>query len=43
MSVYMIIEVEVTDEKLYSRYIAKVPAVITQFGGKYLARGPARR
>ncbi len=38
----MIIEVEVTDEKLYAEYVAKVPAVIANFGGKYLARGPAR-
>ncbi len=41
MSVYMIIEVKVADEKLYGEYVAKVPAVIAQFGGKYLARGPA--
>ena len=38
----MIIEVEVADENLYGEYVAKVPAIIAQFGGKYLARGPAR-
>ncbi len=37
----MIIEVEVTDEKLYAEYVAKVPAVIAKYGGRYLARGSA--
>ncbi len=42
MSVYKIIEVKVTDPQPYAEYVAKVPAVIAQFGGKYLASGPAK-
>ena len=38
MSVYMIIEIEVKDDKLYAEYVEKVPAVIAKYGGSYLAR-----
>ena len=41
MSVYMIIEIEIKDEKLYAEYVQRVPEVIAKHGGKYLARGAA--
>lgn len=39
MSVYMIIETEVKDKKMYGQYIEKVSAIIEKFGGRYLIRG----
>lgn len=39
MSVYMVIEIEVLNEGLYSEYVQMVPEVIEKHGGKYLARG----
>ncbi len=40
MAVYMIVEaIEVMDKRKYGEYIQKVPALIEQFGGRYLARG----
>lgn len=39
MAVYMIIEIEVRDEVLYSKYIDAVPEVVSRYGGRYLARG----
>ncbi len=39
MSVYMIIDVEVTDPDTYAKYVEKVPSVVQKFGGRYLARG----
>ena len=39
MSVYMIIDLEVTDSDAYAEYVDKVPALIKKFGGRYLARG----
>ena len=39
MSVYLIIEITVKDRELYSKYVEKVPAIIKEYGGKYLARG----
>lgn len=41
MSVYLILDIEVTDSAMYSRYIAKAPTIIEQFGGRYLVRGGA--
>ena len=38
MSVYMIIEMQIKDDKLYTEYVAKVPEVIAKYGGRYLAR-----
>lgn len=38
-SVYMIIDITVNDESLYSEYIAKVPKIIEKYGGRYLVRG----
>ena len=39
MSVYMIIEIEIRDNELYSKYVEKVPEVIGKYGGRYLVRG----
>jgi len=39
MSVYMIIEIDIKNEELYSQYVEKVPEIIDQYGGRYLIRG----
>ena len=39
MPVYMIIEVEVVDEKTYAEYIEMVPATVGKYDGRYLVRG----
>jgi len=39
MSVYLIIDLEVTDPEGYAEYVEKVPAVIKKYGGKYVIRG----
>lgn len=39
MSVYLIIEIKVKDNELYSKYVEKVPEVIESYGGRYLIRG----
>ncbi len=39
MSVYLIIEIEVKDRDIYSRYVERAPEIIKKYGGKYLARG----
>jgi uncharacterized protein (DUF1330 family) len=39
MPVYLIIEIAVKDRELYEEYVAKLPAIIEAYGGKYLARG----
>ncbi len=39
MSVYMIIEIEIKNSQLYSKYVEKVPKVVEKYGGRYLARG----
>ncbi len=39
MSVYMIIEIEIKNKQLYSKYVEKVPKVIEKYGGRYLIRG----
>ncbi len=38
MPAYVIVDIDVRDPKTYSDYIAKAPATVTAFGGKYLAR-----
>ena len=38
MSVYVIIDIAVIDQGLYEEYVARVPAVVEQYGGRYLAR-----
>lgn len=39
MSVYMIIEIQVTDHERYSEYVSRVPEILKRYGGRYLARG----
>ena len=39
MPVYLIIEIAVVDQGLYEEYVARVPAVVEQYGGRYLVRG----
>ena len=39
MAAYVIADIEITDPGAYEEYRAKVPATITQYGGKYVARG----
>jgi uncharacterized protein (DUF1330 family) len=39
MSVYMIIETKTKNAEKYAEYIAKVPSIISKYGGRYLVRG----
>ena len=39
MPAYLIANAEVTDPAAYERYRSNVPAVIAQYGGRYLVRG----
>lgn len=39
MPAYLIANAEVTDPATYERYRSAVPAVIAQYGGRYLVRG----
>lgn len=39
MPVYMVIEVQVKNNETYSKYIEKVPVIISKYGGRYLTRG----
>lgn len=39
MAAYLIAEVEITDPKAYEEYRKIVPATISKYGGRYLARG----
>jgi uncharacterized protein (DUF1330 family) len=41
MAAYVIADVEVLDRAGYAEYSLKVPATITAFGGRYIARGGA--
>ena len=41
MPAYLIANITVTDPEAFKAYGAKVPAVIAQFGGRYLVRGGA--
>lgn len=41
MPAYFVVNVEVTDPAGFERYRAAVPAVIAQYGGRYLVRGGA--
>jgi uncharacterized protein (DUF1330 family) len=38
MSVYLVIEIEVKDNELYSRYIDKAPDIVKKYGGRYLVQ-----
>ena len=39
MSVYMIVEIKIIDDKVYAEYVEKVRAVVEKHGGRYLVRG----
>ena len=39
MPAYLIANIEVTDPATFEKYRAGVPAVIAQYGGRYLIRG----
>jgi uncharacterized protein (DUF1330 family) len=39
MAAYLLVNVDVHDESVYAEYKARVPDVVRQFGGEYLARG----
>ena len=39
MAVYLIIDVAIIDQDVYEEYVARVPAVVEQYGGRYLVRG----
>jgi uncharacterized protein (DUF1330 family) len=40
MSAYMIVSIEdISDKERYSRYVREVPAIVGEYGGKYIARG----
>ncbi|MBU4447167.1 MAG: DUF1330 domain-containing protein, partial [Proteobacteria bacterium] len=39
MPVYVIIDIGVMDQGLYAEYVARVPAVVEQYRGRYLVRG----
>ena len=41
MAAYLIADVEVVDRDLFEQYRQQVPATITAFGGRYVARGGA--
>ena len=41
MSVYAIVEIEVTDPELYELYRQRVPPIVARYGGEYLVRGGA--
>ncbi len=38
---YVVAEVEVTDPATYEEYRKRVPAIVAQYGGRYLVRGGA--
>jgi len=41
MAVYMILEIEVVNAKVYGEYVEQAPATVAQYGGRYLVRGGA--
>jgi uncharacterized protein (DUF1330 family) len=38
MSVYLIIDIAIIDPDVYGEFVERVPAVVEQYGGRYLAR-----
>ena len=38
MPVYLIIDITVIDPDVYGEFVEQVPAVVEQYGGRYLAR-----
>lgn len=41
MAAYVIGEIEVTDPQVYEEYRRQVPAVVAQYGGRFIVRGGA--
>ena len=41
MVAYAVVQVDIQDAELFESYRVQVPAIIKQFGGRYLARGGA--
>jgi len=39
MSVYLIIDIAILDQDVYGEFVARVSAVVEQYGGRYLVRG----
>lgn len=39
MAAYLMAFVDVTDREQYAKYVAATPAVVAQFGGRFIARG----
>ena len=39
MSVYLIIDIAIIDQDVYGEFVARVSAVVEQYGGRYLVRG----
>ena len=39
MTVYMIIEIKITNIALYAEYVDRVDDIVVQHGGRYLVRG----
>jgi uncharacterized protein (DUF1330 family) len=39
MPAYLIVETDITDPEQYELYKAAAPAALTQYGGRYVARG----
>jgi len=39
LAAYLIMDIKITDDALYEDYRKLVPPIISQYGGKYLARG----
>ncbi|MFN8177899.1 MAG: DUF1330 domain-containing protein [bacterium] len=39
MPAYVIVDISVTDPKIYAEYMKVAPATIANFGGKYVVRG----
>ena len=39
MAAYVIVQAEVTDRDRFREYLRESPGVISQYGGKYIARG----
>jgi uncharacterized protein (DUF1330 family) len=39
MSAYLILDIEVTNQEFYARYVARATSIIENAGGRYLVRG----
>ena len=39
MPVYVIIDIAIIDQDVYEEYVAQLPSVVEQYGGRYLVRG----